>query len=208
MSEKISVREYARRLNINEKAVRKAISGGQIVDGYDKELKKINPDVANAEWGYKHSVVKPREGVGRVKTAEKMERGWPPLSTPTKAPEPVSSVPGGVSLDDPAALDLLESIRIHTGITTAEAVRLREIIGAQKDKLALAETEGRLVAKDKVERALYGLGSELKKALLNIPTRVVRDIMAAENEVAAINILTDELTAVLATYGNLRQNTL
>ena len=90
-------------------------------------------------------------------------------------------------------------------MSVSEVLRIREIIGAGLDKIKL--TEGRLVAKDKVKKALYALGSELKKALLNIPQRVVRDIMAAANEVERINILTDEITAVLSTYGALTKDT-
>jgi hypothetical protein len=211
MGEFISIREYARRLNINEKAVRKAIGGGLIVDGYDKEAKKIIPETANAEWGYKHEVLKPRPGVSRVKTAEKMNAAPVAMAKPSEAAEPLSSTPAGIPvmpLDNRLAVDLLQSILITSTLPVGEAVRLREIIGAQQDKLKLAEAEGRLVAKDKVEKALFGLGSELKKALLNVPTRTVRDIMAARNEVDGINILTDEITAVLNTFGNLNKDTL
>jgi len=45
MADKISIREYAHRLNVNEKAVRKAIAAGRIVRGYDAEAKKILPDI-------------------------------------------------------------------------------------------------------------------------------------------------------------------
>jgi hypothetical protein len=211
MSERISIREYARRLNINEKAVRKALAAGLIVGGYDKDVKKIIPDQANAEWGYKHEVVRAGPGLSKVKAAKKRESASS-LSTrleSAEAIEPVSPPPVGVMvIDNAEKLDLLKSIVIRSDMTVGDAAKYREILAAAHDKIKLAEAEGRLVAKDRVEKALYALGSELKKALLNVPVRVVRDIMAAENEVQGINLLTDEITAVLATYGNLTNDAL
>ena len=204
-SERISIREYARRLGINEKAVRKALGAGLIDKGYDSEAKKIDPDEATAEWGYQHQIVKPGHGVSKFKAAEKVASV---PSEPAATTDPVRSSPVGIPVDDAASIDLLQTIVIHSDLKTPEAIRLREIIGAAQDKLKLAETEGRLVPKDKVEKVLYALGSELKKALLNIPVRVARDVMAADNEIHAINILTEEINSVLSTYGNLRKDAL
>jgi len=200
-SERVSIREYARRINVNEKAVRKAIAAGRIVTGYDADAKKILPDLANAEWGHKHEVTRAQPGVSRAKAIEKL--GASP------ALQPITQRVAEVSDESAAVLvDLLKGLTITPHMQVAEAMRIREVIGAGLDKIKLAEAEGRVVAKDKVEKVLYTLGNELKKALLNIPNRVVRDIMAATNEVEGINILTDEITAVLTTYGNLNKDTL
>jgi hypothetical protein len=190
MSERISIREYARRLRIDEKAVRKAIAAGRICRGYDKEVKKILPDEANQEWGYKHEAVKQQKGVSRAKAIEKM--GATPDLPPLETPETLE--------------DLQQSLKINSRMPVAEALRFREIIGAGLDKMKLAEVEGRLVDREKVYKALFGFGNEIKKSLLNIPQRVARDIMAAANEVEVINILTDELTAVLTFYSNLNKD--
>ena len=190
MSELISIREYARRLIIDEKAVRKAIAAGRIVRGYDKEAKKILPDEANQEWGYKHETVKQQKGVSRAKAIEKM-----------------GATPDLLSLETPETLeDLQQSLIITSRMPVAEALRIREIIGAGLDKMKLAEAEGRLVDREKVYKALFGFGNEIKKSLLNIPQRVARDIMAATNEVEVINILTDEITVVLTFYSNLNKD--
>lgn len=188
----ISVREYARRLNIDEKAVRQAISKGLITKkAYDVKAKKINPSVANKEWGHKHKVVKARAGVSRAKAIEKIN---PDVKQGVQAP-----------LIEEETLDkLLESLRIRSTMGASEAMRVREVIGAALDKKKLEEAEGRLVSRDKVEKALFVVGNELKKALYNIPQRIVRDIMAAPNEVDAINIFNDELSQVLNSYGSLK----
>lgn len=52
--ERISQREYARRLGISNEAVRKAIEAGKIVKGWDKKEGKIILDIANKEWGALH----------------------------------------------------------------------------------------------------------------------------------------------------------
>jgi len=207
----VSIREYARRIGVSEGLIRKAIKEGMLPTGYNQGTKKIRPEEATAEWGYKYETQRVRPGKGRVNYTEKPHAIDPPPSTkpknPTPAPEPVSSA-SALPMSTPGALDLLQSIVVTTALPVAEAVRLREIIGAQQDKLKLAEAEGKLVSKEKVYKALYSVANELKKALLNIPTRVVRDIMAADNEVMGINILTDEINATLATFGNLNSNSL
>ncbi len=52
--ERISQREYARRLGVSNEAVRKAIDSGKIVKGWDKKEQRIIFDIANKEWGALH----------------------------------------------------------------------------------------------------------------------------------------------------------
>ena len=49
--ERISQREYARRLGISNELVSRAVKTGQIKKGWDKEAGKIIPGHANVEWG-------------------------------------------------------------------------------------------------------------------------------------------------------------
>jgi hypothetical protein len=190
--EHISAREYARRLNIDEAAVRKAISKGLITRGYDKALKKINPVVADKEWGHQHLVIKPKAGVSRAKAIEKL------------VAEPSKDQPAGALFEEESLDQLLTSLKITSGMQAHEAMRIREVIGAALDKKKLEEAEGKLVQREKVDKALYAAGNELKKALFNIPQRIVRDIMAAPNEVEAINIFNTELTQALNSFINLK----
>jgi len=191
MAEKelISIREYGRRLKVDEKAIRKAIASGLIAKGFDTNAKKILPEIANKEWGHLHLTVKPRSGVSRAKAIEKMDGPHPPPDAPP-------------TLEAESLDAMLGSLRICSGTSAQEAMRIREVIGAALDKKKLEEAEGKLVSRDKVEKTLFAAGNELKKALFNIPQRVVRDIMAAPNEVEAINILNDELTQVLNNFIN------
>lgn len=71
--EKISIREYARRIGVSETAVRKAIKKGKILRGYDPSDKKIIPTLADKEYGSlssvdaaQSSISLPKEGIGKV----------------------------------------------------------------------------------------------------------------------------------------------
>jgi hypothetical protein len=190
--EQISVREYGRRLNIDEAAVRKAITKRLIVKGYDKDLKKINPAVADKEWGHLHQVAKPMAGVSRAKAIQKL------------VAEPPKDQPPGELFEEESLEQLLVALKITSSMPAHDAMRVREVIGAALDKKKLEEAEGKLVQREKVDKALYAAGNELKKALFNMPQRIVRDIMAAPNEVEAINIFNTELTQALNSFINLK----
>ena len=207
--EKISISEFGRRLNVSEGAVRRAIKRGDIGKAYDPIEKKIIYNQAkDCAWALQQAIIKPKGGISRSKAAEKINKAEEKKSSlEKKFPIPP------VELEDDLVLngtteDLLKSIKIHGKLKTAESFRQREIIALALDKKKLEETEGILVRRDKVEKALFTVGSELKKALFTMPQRIIRDIMAAPNEVEAINIMNDELTIILNTYGNLKSNSL
>ena len=59
------------------------------------------------------------------------------------------------------------------------------------------------IGKHKWMLALVG-GSQLKKALFNMPNRIVRDIMLAPTETEAMNIFKDELNQVCDSFLKLK----
>src|SRR5579871_1538040 len=119
--ELISIREYARRLSIDDKAVRNAIDAGLIKKGFDAKHKKIKPTIADREWGYKHKVIKPRGGVSRTKALEKLQ-----LQNPDHTK---SENIGDIEIED-----FISTIQITSDLNAAEAMRIREVIGAALDK--------------------------------------------------------------------------
>lgn len=201
----VSVRAFAERIGVSEGAVRKAISKWQFTTGV-REDGKIDTTVAvNDPWVKKQLVIRPKPGVSRSKAITKLES--PVQSTP--APPSSDNDDQVNDTDDTNAdEDVANSIKVHKGLKAAEAMRRREIVALALDKKKLQELQGILIRKDVVEKALFLLGSELKKAMLDIPARCVRDIMAANTEVEGIKILEDEIIHVLSTYGNLKENTL
>jgi hypothetical protein len=204
---KISIRAYARLLGVDEKTVRKAKDAGLLGDGWDPDSGKIIADKATKNWGFQYQTQTTRPGVGKLKVVSLFS----PAEIPNMDGFREEEEEGGaewLKQEEIRTGGLLEGIQVHSKLSAQEAVRQREIVALAMDKKKLQEMEGTLVRRDAVENALYLAGSELKKSLLDIPARVVRDIMAAVNEVEGINILSTELVQVLETYGKLKDNSL
>ena len=185
----ISIRAFAKKVNVTEGAVRRAIAEGKLHGGYDEEQKKIILSKAiKSAWAQSNLVVKPKAGVSRKKVIDKLNTNTPAETTENE------------NLPDPEiadAEDVIKSIKITKDMPLNKAMQYREIVGLAMDKIKLQKEQGVLVEKAEVERTLFAFGTELKRAIMDVPKRVTRDIMVAPNEVEATNILTEELTQVL-----------
>jgi hypothetical protein len=198
----ISIRAYAAQLNVNEKAVRKAIQEGKIKKGVQKSSGKILASKADQEWGYIHKVPKPGRGLSKAKVAEKLdaipvippkENLVKPIKTENKREETGENQEGM----NYSYTDLINSIHIYPELTYSEAIRRKEILGIAAERMKLEEQQGILVRKADVEKSLFAIGDTLKKSLLNIPARCIDDIMAAPNKIDASTILIMEIQSVL-----------
>lgn len=206
-SSNISIREYARMLNISHTAVANAIKAGKINKGvsYKSQNRKgvsvLVPElivsIADREWGNLFKTEKLKPGQKASKLFNKSFQ----TETTKSGIRKIKNLPvdtGGEDYEDEE--HLLSSMPITRNMSFAEAARGRELIGLALDKMRLQELEGTLVRKDVVDKALFAIGSELKKALFNIPARVTADVRAAANEVQAQMIFTVELTAILTAF--------
>lgn len=200
----VSIRAFAAQINVSEGAVRKAVKEGKVTHGFDPELKKIDPVAAQSNaWVQQQTVPKPKAGVSKAQVIKKLQSAAAEIkSKPTK--EPTSNV----ATEDVDTKELLASIKITSDMSYAEAMRCNEILDLVLTMKKVEVEEGVLVPKDKVEKAFHALGSELKKALMNIPQKVVRKIQLAKTEVDGQTILTELLSEVLSFYGNLRPDAL
>jgi len=80
----------------------------------------------------------------------------------------------------------------------SEAVRREKAAKALEAELKLAELEKSLVRKDVVYRQLFDAGQMLRDAILGVPARIKRDVIAAGNDEFEVErIITDELTNAL-----------
>lgn len=187
----VSVRAFAKQINVAESAVRRAIKEDKLKGVYILSTKKIDAVKAKKNaWVQQQSVIKPKAGVSRAKAIEKIERS-------NKKSDVVDDLPDPETAD---AEDIIKSIKIERDMPINTAMRLREIVGLAMDKIKLQKEQSVLVEKAEVETVLFAHGNELKRGLLDIPKRVIRDIMVAPNEVEATNILTDELNRVLLQF--------
>lgn len=205
----LSINAYAQRIGINEKSVRNAIRDGKIVKGYDTEKKKIKVKIADKEYGHLHKIAKPRPGVNKSKLVSKIESSdksekLVKKNTKSEVKSEQSEADKSVSGFDEIIgyEELLLQIPITPNLPYSEATRRREIIQLALEKKKLEEMENVLVRRVDVERVLFAFGSQLKKAILSAPSRVIDEILASNDKVEAINILTEELTNILTIYAD------
>ncbi|MFL5742683.1 MAG: hypothetical protein ACJ75B_20850 [Flavisolibacter sp.] len=192
METPISVLAYAKLLQVDEKAVRKAIADGKIKKGYNKTKKKIIPSKADDEWGNVHKVPRPQRGVSKLKAAGKLEKqlsanGEVGLSALNKIGQEESFDYN----------ELIDGIKLNPNLPYSEALRRKEILSIAHQRMQLELQQGILVKKADVDKALFAIGDMMKKALLNIPYRCIDDILAAANKIDAATILTMEIQSVL-----------
>lgn len=215
--ETISLREYARRRDVSEGAVRLAIKDKKIVKGVkynDKGRPSILQSVADQEWALYHD---PTRGQPSQALADQFS-GKVPLSPPggsgpkrgpkpkNKGPEPEATVQSPPSLPapiqtpepEPEPEPEVQQTKPGERKSIAELKRLQAELRVQRDAVELAKLKGKLVDKDKVYSTLFAFGQELRTSLLSLPDRVIDDILAAPSRNDAHLILTKELITALA----------
>jgi hypothetical protein len=202
----LSIRGFAKLIGVSEAAVRKAIAAEKLSIGWDEINKKIDPDLAMKNpWVEEHTggVIRPRPGLSSEERIRKQIAADHMPENPLEE-EPLSEEEKNwIDEEELRTGNLLNSIKVTSGLKASEAIRRREIIALALDKKKLEELEGVLVRRKDIDKALGALGNELKKALLNMPQRLVRLIMKAGSEVEGITILTNGITEVLKEFGTL-----
>lgn len=172
--ERISQREYSRRLGISNEAVSKAIREGKIVKGWDKKQQKIIVQHANVEWGALH-----------MKT------------NVTKLLQQEPGEPSSVNEQTPNTNGATNNLTLTNTSSFGDARRIKEIIAAQLLSLDLKERKEELVKKDDVYKALFAFGQQIRVALMVIPDRVIDAVLASRNRAEAHQLLTGEIHSAL-----------
>lgn len=164
--EKISQREYARRLGVSNEAVSKAVREGKIKTGWSAKEKRIIVEKADKEWGLLHK----NTDVSSI---------LDPDDAP--APRPRSEA----------------KIQLNAETPFVEARRINEIIRGQIQALELKKQQGLLVSKDEINNQLFRLGQQLKSNIMNLPDKVIDNILASKSRAEAHLLLTNELHGAL-----------
>jgi hypothetical protein len=203
----MSIRAFAKSIVVSEGAVRKAIREGKLVEGYDPVAKKINQKVAGkSTWVQQQIIIKPKAGVSKERARKKMES----VQKPVKPSKRVADEPAehdDMKVDEMDVEYLLKSIRIKKGMQVSDVIKYRELIALTLDKKKLQEQHGLLVPRDKVDKALQVIGSELKKALQQLPQRIVMQVRDAENEVQGITVMLAGINEVLTGFATITLKT-
>ncbi|MEO5990316.1 MAG: hypothetical protein ABIP68_01665, partial [Ferruginibacter sp.] len=134
-NEKLSLRKYAITLGISHTAVAKALKSGYIVNGYDKENKKIIVSIANDEWG------------NEIK--EKIN---------AKKNTPIPEI--SESLLNETLLSEKDLPQVRTDISFTEARLRKEIYNAEIARITAYKEQGLYVEKEKVYSQLFEYGKQ------------------------------------------------
>jgi hypothetical protein len=175
--EKVSQREYARRLGISNEAVSRAVREGRIKKGWNAKEEKIIVEYADREFGLLH------------KSTDVSQ-----LLTET---EEATTEQSGANHEKQTVDDT--GLTLHSKSSYGEARRIKEIISGQLLALELKQKKGELVNRAEVYKKLYEFGQELRTSFLVIPDRTIDLILSAENRHEAHKILGDAIYEVLET---------
>ena len=167
--EKVSQREYARRLNVSNEAVSRAVGDGRIKKGWSEKERKIIVAHANAEWGALHM-------------QSKIEKYLPAAND---------------GINQPAAEGTGSTLNLHGGSSYGDAKRVGEILRTQMVALDLKERKGELVSKDEVYKQLFAYGQQLRNAFNTIADRHIDSILASKSRAEAHSILTSAIYDLL-----------
>lgn len=178
--ERISIREYSRRIGTSDTAVRKAIKAEKIIDGvvYDENGKPyIVPSIANSEWSksYDPSYERVTKSGGPVRVYQNRNSGQPKEESEEQ-----------------------ESVGKHTvDASLASARRAQAVFKAKILELEMKQKQGALVDAKQVYASLFDAGKEIRSALERIPDRVIDSVLAASTRSEAHLILSNEINATL-----------
>lgn len=157
-------------MGCSDTAVHKAIKSGKIVKGVILKdgKRQIIFEVAQAEWQATFSTSR----VQNPKLAEKV------LGESSASPVP-----------QPESIQAVQS--------KAKAQQVESFFKAKLKQLEYEKEIKKVVDKDKVYKVLYGMGKEIRKALMAIPDRVIDDVLAAPTRQHAHTILQEAIATVL-----------
>ncbi len=171
--ERVSLREYARRIGVSHVSVIRAIRSGRIstVGG------KIDPAVADREWRENTDQSKP---LNRITGRPRRRRA------PDQPAMPMELAGGGFGVGDGDA----------TTAGYARARAARELFLAQLAKIVLDERRGILVRADEVRLGAFTMARKARDQLIALPERVAAILAATQDPAEVQCILEEEIERV------------
>jgi hypothetical protein len=189
--EKVSQREYARRLNLSNEAVRKAIEAGKISKGWDKKEKKIIVEKANEEWGNLFIKVNEENAAVENEAIKNFQSAFPEKPQGKKFIDPEDTQAGAFG-----ELEQFE-LAVSSKAQFAEALRVEKIAKARQEIIRLRELTGELANKAEVYKQLFGFGQSVRQAVLAVPDRCIDEILASPTRAEAHIVMTKYLHEAL-----------
>lgn len=184
MAEKISIREFSRRVGCSDTAVLKAIKAEKIVKALDYTNPKrptIDPEIALKEWGKNYDPSYER-------TSKSNENMGSVIASPN---------PKAVQKPNRPADQEQEDTPPQGGKSLADIKRQTAEIKLHEAALDLKQKRGELVNKDKVYKALFAAGQEVRSKFEAIPDRVIDDVLAARSRNESHQVLYNAIADAL-----------
>ena len=138
----------------------------------EKSVKPINPDVL------------------RVNSS--------PITIPTFPKQYGAPVNAGIDDDDDG--EIPAPVTNGRARSSAQVKLLIDEIKLQKEAIGLRKLKGELVDVQDVRKALYEIAKDLRIELLNIPDRIIDDVMAADTRNQAHTLLSEELAQAIERF--------
>lgn len=172
MGEKISLREFAKRVGVTAPAVLKAINYGRIGRGADM---KIDWETEGPKWGNR-DVSKIRQN-SFVKGPEQNKPGLAENeSRPAPVRKPVQNEQAPAEKPETPE-EFPETQNAPTIVSNYnKAKTVKETYNAKLKQLEFEKASGRLVDKDDVKIALYNFCRVIRDKILDIPDRVASKV--------------------------------
>jgi len=170
--ERISIREFSRRVGVSDTAIHKAMRSERLVASIirspDGKVSGLDAAVAMQEWQQSQN---PNYGRSPMQ---------PPAPTQATAAAPL---PGSDMSDG----------------SLANAKRAQAILKARQMDLELKKAQGAVVEKAAVYRALFAAGQEIRAGILAVPDRVIDELLSCRTRAEAHALLSDTLYQTLDT---------
>lgn len=195
MSERVSIREFSRQVGVSDTAIRKAIASGRITSDAVVKRESGRPElileIALRDW----------QSVTSGKELQKRQEQLTDKPSARRKNYPKDQVGS-------TAPPQTETHSAGSGVSYAEAKRQAAIFDAKMKGLELAEKQGMLVNKDKVYKALFAAGQEMRNALQSVPDRHIDQILAAKNRNEAHTLLYNAISDCLDKLADISQREL
>ena len=180
MSELISFREFARRIEVGEKTIRDAVNLGKISKGIVEENGKKKIDYLEA-----------------LKEVEAYNLGAKSRYGKENVQLPKSS--SGQKKYQSGDTDSLGELGNES--TMAMAQKHEKIFKAKLAQLEFEQRQGILAPKEEIYTELFAYGNEIRNNILSIPDRITDTLISLANDRNAFNnFLIDNLTEALETF--------
>lgn len=213
----VSFREFARLTGTSDGAVRKAVKRGSIVRGLvvDGDKTTVIPSIASEEWGkalIDHTpAVDPVSEFPPIEFADgtiiqvnsDLDREPVTITYANTNPETPGDEAGEEDTDDDKAAVKAFMKSIPQGTSKIEAERLISVFKAQKAKRELEILEDKYVPKDLVFKNLFDFSAMMRDNFLNVPERIIDNVLAADTRNEAMIIMKTEISTVLLSLASI-----